>query len=558
MYLREKYDPERGRTRLQIVRSVRTADGPRQRVVRHIGTADSPEQLASLRKLGEVTLEELRQAGTAQQSLFTPKQYADLAAEARLAPRLARFGVDLAECREEMRLMLGVREAFTQIYSHLGWNQVLGARRTAANRILRELVLARIAQPQSKRATVCELERSGVSLNLDRVYQTMDHLEEAVIARIREQSHQAAQKLYDQPLKVFFFDCTTLYFESEQEDPLRAKGYSKDGKPHRCQVLLALMTTCDGLPVDYALLPGNTFEGKTLMQAVTSLQQRHPGAVFTVVADAAMLSRENQTFLQEQGLAYVLGYRLKSAPAKIKLQALSAADDQGWLKTQDLRYRMIRHEGRRIIVTYSRRRARKDQEVRERILSQLRRKYQRSERPAGFVARGYACYLSFPAKGRVKIDAAKVTDAARWDGLRAIIAHGNEEMAPKELLSQYRRLWEVEHCFRTNKHDLCIRPIFHWKPRRIQAHIAICYMAFCCLQQLRRRLKALGFPMSAERIRRELDTLQLSILVCTDTQKRYAMPSRASADANRIYRSVGLKWNEAPFPLPDKSRPGGS
>ncbi len=126
MYLREKYDPERGRTRLQIVRSVRTADGPRQRVVRHIGTADSPEQLASLRKLGEVTLEELRQAGTAQQSLFTPKQYADLAAEARRAPRLARFGVDLAECREEMRLILGVREAFTQIYSHLGWNQVLG------------------------------------------------------------------------------------------------------------------------------------------------------------------------------------------------------------------------------------------------------------------------------------------------------------------------------------------------------------------------------------------------------------------------------------------------
>ncbi len=309
----------------------------------------------------------------------------------------------------------------------------VGARRTVANRILRELVLARIAQPQSKRATVCELERSGVSLNLDRVYQTMDHLEEAVIARIREQSHQAAQKLYDQPLKVFFFDCTTLYFESEQEDPLRAKGYSKDGKPHRCQVLLALMTTCDGLPVDYALLPGNTFEGKTLMQAVTSLQQRHPGAVFTVVADAA-----------------------------------------------------------------------------------------------------------------------------RWDGLRAIIAHGNEEMAPKELLSQYRRLWEVEHCFRTNKHDLCIRPIFHWKPRRIQAHIAICYMAFCCLQQLRRRLKALGFPMSAERVRRELDTLQLSILAHTDTQKRYAMPSRASADANRIYRSVGLKWNEAPFPLPDKSRPGGS
>ncbi len=131
-------------------------------------------------------------------------------------------------------------------------------------------------------------------------------------------------------------------------------------------------------------------------------------------------------------------------------------------------------------------------------------------------------------------------------------------MTPQELLLQYRRLWEVEHCFRTDKHDLRIRPIFHWKLRRIRARIAVCYMAFCCLQQLRRRLKALGFPMSAERVRRELNALQLSILVRTDTQERYAMPSRASADANRTYRSIGLKWNEAPFPLPNKSRPGGS
>ena len=143
-------------------------------------------------------------------------------------------------------------------------------------------------------------------------------------------------------------------------------------------------------------------------------------------------------------------------------------------------------------------------------------------------------------------------DAAKWDGLHAILVHGADNLGATDLISRYHQLWEIEACFRTNKHDLKIRPIYHWTPQRVRAHIAICYMAFCCLQHLRKRLSMLGHPMSPARIRKELNALQLSILRHKGTRDRYAMPSPITTDAKRILTCVGQSWNEAPFKMPPK------
>ena len=86
-----------------------------------------------------------------------------------------------------------------------------------------------------------------------------------------------------------------------------------------------------------------------------------------------------------------------------------------------------------------------------------------------------------------------------------------------------------------------------WTPQRVRAHIAICYMAFCCLQHLRKRLKMLGHPMSPSRTRKELNAVQVSILRRKGTRERYAMPSPVTTNAKRILTCVGLTWNEAPF-----------
>ena len=168
MFIRTKHDPERKRTRIQIVQSVRTGQKVRQKVVRHVGIAHNDTEVADLKRLAGRIMEELRASQSPQMELFTPTEYADLATLVRTAPRPEKLNVDLGECREESRLSLGLRDVMGEVYSGLGWNGLLGTRRKSSDRILRELVLARLSQPESKRATVDALaHRVGITLNLD-------------------------------------------------------------------------------------------------------------------------------------------------------------------------------------------------------------------------------------------------------------------------------------------------------------------------------------------------------------------------------------------------------
>ena len=614
MFIRTKTTPY-GKTRVQIVKSVRSGAQVTQRVVRHVGTADSDEQLRQLRVLGRTIIEELNQAASPQQSLLTPKQHAELyehsraaLLEAKQARKPVSFGADVSHCRELARVGAGVREAMSELIRQLGWDQLLGARRHSGHQILRELILGRLSQPLSKRATVRDLkEHDEVPLNLDYVYQTMDHLDDGLIGKIKKQSLEAAQTLYDEPISVVFYDTTTLAFASEREDDqadedpreekpkdksadnrstdvdpgIRYKGYSKDGKPHRVQVMLALLVNPDGIPMGYERFPGNTVEITTLVTAIEQLQKNHPGVRFTLVADAGLISAKNEALLRARNIPYLMGARLKAQKAPVKDWIL---DEDGWLpwetpgtsnpparanKKKAVEHYKVRTvdpvkdkenpdkdnktKKARLIVTHSDRRARKDARLRDQQIARLTKRLEKNTRPAALSQRGSARFLSFP-DGQVQLNETKINEAARWDGLHGLKAWGLDDQDPKSLIRQYRRRWEIEACFRTNKHDLKIRPIFHWKPRRIRAHLAICYMAFCCLQHLRHRLAIRGTAMSPDQIRRALNGLQFSLLEHNKTRRQFAMPSKTTAEARRIYRCLGLKWNEVPFPVPRRTR----
>lgn len=563
MFVRQKKLPNR--TLVQIVKSIRDGDKIRQKMVRHVGTARSDAQLEQLLLLGQIMVEELRSSESAQQFIFSPKQYAELALQNRHSrKRPVAADVRLQDCREESRINVGFREAMGEMYRLMGWQRLLGARRMSANRIIEELVIARIAQPLSKRATVRELHRFGdVRLNLEQVYNTMDYITDKVIENIRARSCEVTEKLFPEPITMIFYDTTTLYFESERDDALKDKGYSKDGKANRVQVVFALLITAQGLPLGYELFPGSMFEGHTLIDAVRQMQRRFPQSEFTLVADAAMISKENQALLKHNNIAYILGARLKSQPNSFKKKILRDDDFLVWSdnnachdwgscdQNPPTRYKSVRKGEDRYVVTFSPKRAAKDARLRAKGVEKLKKKLSKSKQVKSISNRGYARFLDIP-NGQVKINEDKIEAAARWDGLGGIVAWGHDATDARQLVMQYRRLWQIEACFRTNKHDLKIRPIFHWAPKRIKAHIAICYMAFCCLQHLRHRLRIKGHDMSADVIRRELNSLQISILVERHSSKKYALPSKAKRDARRIYRSLGLEWNEVPFTMDSK------
>ena len=122
-------------------------------------------------------------------------------------------------------------------------------------------------------------------------------------------------------------------------------------------------------------------------------------------------------------------------------------------------------------------------------------------------------------------------------------------MPHHELRSRYRGLWQVEESFRITKHDLKVRPIYHWTPHRVQAHIAIAFMAFACIRHLAYRVALQKRRMSPEVIRNALVHRQCSVLRHRRTGKRYAVPSKPSRETEDIYRAMGLPLPTTPCEL---------
>ncbi len=153
-------------------------------------------------------------------------------------------------------------------------------------------------------------------------------------------------------------------------------------------------------------------------------------------------------------------------------------------------------------------------------------------------------------KAKIITDENKIQEAARWDGLHGIVTNiPQQEGTVQMLLNHYRGLWQVEETFRLSKHDLRMRPIFHWTENRIKAHVAICFMALICIRAMEYSVRLQYRKLSPESIRNELMKLQTSILKDTKTGNQYALPSKATQDAKKIYQIMGLKWTDTPYQL---------
>lgn len=138
------------------------------------------------------------------------------------------------------------------------------------------------------------------------------------------------------------------------------------------------------------------------------------------------------------------------------------------------------------------------------------------------------------------MDEGKIAQNARWDGIYGVMSN-HKEFSGDDIIERYRGLWQIEEAFRVNKHDLKMRPIYHWKPRRIKAHILICFVAYALVTFVRYRLNEAGIKMSFEAVREELSYLQASIIKDQKTGIKFALPSRITQKQRNIYNALGLK-----------------
>lgn len=551
MFVRVKTTPNSPRKSVQLVESVRKDGTVKQRIVRHVGVAMDEQEVQQLQALAEQIKAKLEDH--VQPGLFRPEDMAQLArrADGSKDPT-APLRVDLKQLREEQRVIVGVHEIYGKLYQELGFEKSLKnpKRQKASARNLFHVVMARIANPRSKRGSVEELEkRFGVELSLPSVYRMLDALDPEAIRRINRLAYEAAEGLWNDKARVVFYDCTTLYFESFSQDELKRNGWSKDGKFNQPQVVLALMVNSAGLPMGYEVYAGSTFEGHTLMDALTRLEQDYGLKEAVVVADSAMLGEHNQKQLEKEGRHYILGARLKNLPLSWQKKAQEVGQEKA-VEPKEERLREYEYEsGRRLIVSWSAQRARKDAHDREQSLESLKKKLQRSANPERLISRfGYQRFLKVEGESKVAIDEQKVLEAARWDGLHGVITN-LKDLTRSEITEQYHGLWQIEDCFRISKHDLSIRPIFLWTPEHVRAHVAICFIALVCVRHLMNRARLQYQRLSAEAIRQHLIQVQVSILKDQIKGTRFVLPSNHTQEARKLYQMMGLKLSPVPYQI---------
>ena len=329
MFVRVKTSPNSVGKSVQIVQSVRKADRVSQKIVRHIGMAYDQDELEKLKLLAESIKLKLEAGG--QEFLFKQEEIVKLGDSGKKY-KDSDYIVNVKNLKEEQRLTSGIHEVYGKLFDDLGYGKVIkrSSRNKATVDIFKNIVLARVANPVSKMATVDMLEEDfGVTLDLDRVYRMMDGLDEPAIEKLKNISYQNTLNLLGTKIDVIFYDATTIYFESFEEDELKKNGFSKDHKHNQPQVLLALMVTTDGLPVDYEIFAGNTYEGHTLIPALTKIRKKYDIEKVVFVADSAMLSKNNIKMLEDlegHNFSYMVGARLKNMSSALKDRILDESN----------------------------------------------------------------------------------------------------------------------------------------------------------------------------------------------------------------------------------------
>jgi transposase len=418
--------------------------------------------------------------------------------------------------------VIGPELVFGKIYDHIGFN--------AINEVLfRHLVIARLAFPLSKLKTIDYLQRyQGISLNISSIYRFLDKLNNTLKTQVEQIVFNHTLKLHKNQIAIVFYDMTTIYFEASDEDDLRKAGFSKDGKHQNPQIYLGLLVSLGGDAIGYEIFEGGIYEGHTLLPFIERISKKFNLSKPIVVADAGLLSTDNIKLLEQNKYKYILGARPKNETNVIKQQILEA-------RLQNDTYKVIKKDRKtRLVVSYSDKRAAKDQHNRKRGLQRLEKQIKSAKlTKAQINNRGYNKYLKMEGDVAIKIDYEKYNDDKKWDGIKAYLT--NTRLTPKKIIENYKQLWQIEKAFRMSKTDLKIRPVYHRLGRRIEAHICISFTAYKILKELERVLRKEKISLSITRAAELTQNMyQLSVILPESGKKQSILLKMNDAQKNLI------------------------
>ncbi len=526
MFLRPCYRSKNGKRHAYwaLVESCRTEHGPRQRVVAYLGQAD-----AAWRGKAKAA------AGAPEEpSLFESDQ-----------PQYAE--VDLRKVRVERCLDFGGPWLGLQVLKKLDLLKFLrhtmpsGLEEVPWPLMAAVLVLCRLCRPSSelhiaehlyKHTALADLLGVSVEkINEDRLYRALDRVlvhKEAMEVFLKNQ----LGGLFDLKYDLLLYDVTSTYFEGQAAaNPKAQRGYSRDNRGDCKQVCIAMVVTRDGIPLGYETFAGNRSDVTTVEQIVQTMEGRYGRADRIWAMDRGMVSQENLEFLRQSGRRYIVGTP-KSLLKQFEHQLVSA----DWTVIREgLEVKLVAcPDGQEtFILCRSADRARKEQAMHERFARRIEEGLRRME--AGCRQRkqkvvtvakrlGRLLGLNSRAAGMFQADVVsgphgeaqvvwrKVEDWRQWAALSEgcyLLRSNVTDWTAEELWHAYMQLTEAEEAFCIHKSDLRIRPVWHQKQDRVDAHILVCFLAYVLWKTLGQMCRRAGLGDEPRRVLEELSRIRL-------------------------------------------------
>jgi transposase len=336
------------------------------------------------------------------------------------------------------------------------------------------------------------------------------------------------QQSFPTGVTLALYDLTSTYFEGRGPHGLARYGHSRDHRGDRPQIVLAVATDRQGVPLHVSVLRGNRSDNKTLDGLRHTLRRRFGIAEATFVFDGGMSSQVNLEAMDQAHFKYVT--RLSTAALQSLLEALPRETQ---LELGDRQKILdIAHEGKRYVIAGGAWRQKRDEERRaarldkaEKELTRLaavKRKKVNAQKLSSQVGRTLQRlkahkYFRYEVDGQGQLQWSRkgelIDQERQIDGW--FLLHTNcaaPECNAQQTLAHYKNLLQVEEAFCQLKSYLEVRPVFHWRPDRVINHVRLCYLAYWLSARLGQEWRDKGESEEVPRLLRKLQTIRVGTL----------------------------------------------
>jgi transposase len=389
--------------------------------------------------------------------------------------------------------------------------------------LFKDLITIRMLEPASKLRSIELIETYfGIKHRRQNYYKEApkwNSLKDHAIAKVND----FAKREYGFDYSLLFYDVTTLYFESFEDDDLRKTGFSKDSKPQQPQIVVGLMVSKDGLPIAFDVFPGNTFEGHTILPVVKAFIVKNNVSSFTVVADAAMISNDNIRELKSHGIHYIVGARLGNLPQAI----FDELDTK--IKREDGKTIRLHTDKGHLICSFSNARYRKDKyEMEKQIL--------KAENILKSPSKNTKAKFVKTHNEKLGLNEELIKKSTKLLGIKGYYTDLDEQDLPTNIvIERYHELYRVEQAFRVAKSDLETRPIFHFKDEPIKLHLLICFIALTISKHIE-----IKTGLSIRRFITETKKVTDARMLNTLTQKEVIVKGKVTKELEELLAKLDL------------------